>query len=266
MDATTLPGAETAIESETAPPVAARDRLRFALLLGLVLLWVLPSWGLAQVGDAFVRQIGALRTGAAAGIGLLVLVGLAATSFLARTGRGLRAGLAATHAIAATATTVLLATEHPWIPGGARRLDWVPVFAPLAVLAALDAWRGAVDPRHGTLLGWARAFAGLFAAGAFYVADAPIPAGIAAWLGLGGFAAVRVTGAVGVRRTIEALTMVAALIVGAAPQIQSRFVGVELLESGSHGWPEVVWVVLAAILATTGVDGVLRPVPDADAP
>ena len=107
--------------------------------------------------------------------------------------------------------TVLLLLQHPWVPGGALRSAWVPVFAPLALLAALDAWRSAVDPDHGDLLGWARALSGLFAAGAFYVAGAPIPAGVAAWLGLGGFAALRAGSARGVRRVIEALVILGGL-------------------------------------------------------
>lgn len=264
MEATPALSSPTTDLGDVAPPVPARDRLRLILLVILVLVWVLPSWGRAQVGDGFRDQIGALRTGAAAALGLLVLGGLAATSLLARTRTALRAGLAATHAVVAAVMTVLLLLEHPWVPGGALRSAWVPVFAPLALLAALDAWRSAADPQHGDLLGWARALSGLFAAGAFYVAGAPVPAGVAAWLGLGGFAALRAGSARGVRRVIEALVILGGLVAGGAPQIQARFVGVDPLETASHGWPGYVWVVLCAVVATTGVDGVLRPSPDPD--
>ncbi|MGE0193347.1 MAG: hypothetical protein AB7T63_15050 [Planctomycetota bacterium] len=266
MQATQALAGSTAHPDDAAPPVPARDRLRLILLLVLVLVWVLPSWGRAQVGDGFREQIGALRTGAAAALGLLILGGLAATSLLARTRTALRAGLAATHAVVAAVMTVLLLIEHPWVPGGALRSAWVPVFAPLALLAALDAWRSAIDPDHGDLLGWARALSGLFAAGAFYVASAPIPAGVAAWLGLGGFAALRAGSARGVRRVLETLVVLAGLVAGGAPQLQARFVGVDPLEAATHGWPGYVWVVLCAVVATTGVDGVLRPSPDPDLP
>jgi hypothetical protein len=265
QDLTATPDA-TSAALLPALPVRGRDRLRLVLVLGLLALWVLPPWARAQVGDGHSDQIGAVRTGATAALALLVLGGLTATSMAASTLAGLRAGVAVTHALIAAVTTVLLLLEHPWLPGGALRSAWVPVFAPLALLAALDAWRAAVDPDHGDLLAVARTAAGLFAAAALYVADAPIPAGIAAWLGLGGLALVRATTARGARRALEALVLVAALLAGAAPQVQARLVGVDTaLDGTSFGAAGYGWVVLAAILATTGVDGVLRPAHDPDA-
>lgn len=249
-----------------APPVAARDRLRLVLLVIMLVLWVVPTWSTSATGDTYTPRTGALSTGAAAAIALLVLFGLAATSLLARHVRELRIGMAFTHALAAGVVVVLLHAEHPWIPGGALRGAWLPIFLPLALLALLDAWRTWADESHGTALAIARAVAGLFAAGALYVGEAYLPAGLAAWLGISGLVSIRAERPREARRSLEFFVVLAALAAGAAPQIHARVVGLERTLHGTLlGAAGYAWVVLCAIVATTGVDGLVRPLPEDDA-
>ena len=245
-------------------PVRGRDMLRLVLLLALLLLWVIPNWTTARsAGSGYREVIGAVRTGAFAALALVVLWGLSATSLLTRRRRGMRAGMAWTHALTAGLMAALLFVEHPWIPGGDARAAWVPVFAPLALLAALDAWRTQVDLRHGSALALFRALGGIFAAVAFYVAGHPVPAGVAAWLGLSGLAVLGAGNALSNRRRIELLLFLAALVAGAAPHLHDALVlpaDTRYLHSrfGAAGY---AWVILSAVLATAGLDGLLRPSP-----
>lgn len=245
-----------------APPNRVRDRVRLLALLVLVGIWMGPGWVEAEVGDEIRWEKGAVRTGISAALAVIALWGLAATSLASATLRGLRIGAALTDAGIALTTTALLAATHPWIPGGELREAWVPIFGPLALLALLDAlviWKRA---DAGFEVSVVRAGAALFAAGALVASGDWIPAGIAAWLGIAPLMFLKLRTAPQARRSLEAFVLVAAVVAGLAPWIQPNFVGSNPVIGATLRWPQYVWCVTAALVVTTALDGLMRPVDD----
>ncbi len=242
----------------SAPP-PWRDRIRLGALVVLLGLWVLPSWAQAQVGDEYVDESGAIRSGAPAALALLALWGLSATSLAARTLRGLRIGAALTDAVLALTAMGLLVARHPWIPGGEIREAWVPVFGPLALLGVLDAVVVAVRKGFGHEIGVIRAGAALFAAGAFFVEQAWIPAGIAVWLGISPLMFLKLRASHGARRSLEGFILLAGLVAGFAYWIQKLVVGVHPAVGTELTVWVYLWCVIAALVVTTAVDGLMRP-------
>jgi hypothetical protein len=247
------------VATPTAAPVRLRDRLRLVALAGLVVLWVVPDWVEADVGGEYVYEKGAVRTGASAALALLALWGLSATSLAARTLRGLRVGAAWTDAVLAAATTGLLLAEHPWIPGGDIRAAWVPIFAPLALLAVLDALVVRLRRDAGYEISVIRAGAAIFAAGALVFDGSYIPAAVAAWLGVAPLMFLKLSTPSAARRSLEGFVLAAAAVVGFAPWIQKAVVGVHEAIGPELTWPLYLWCVTAALIVTTAVDGVMRP-------
>ncbi|MDA1195156.1 MAG: hypothetical protein O2894_08215 [Planctomycetota bacterium] len=240
-------------------PVASRDRLRLLALLGMVAVWVLPDWVQADVGGVARMESGAVRTGVTAALSLIALWGLATTSLAVRSLRGLRVGTALTDAAIAVTATLLLASRHAWIPGGEMREAWVPIFLPLTLLALLDALVQANPKRVGSTITVIRGGAALFAAIALAVDGRFIPAGIALWLALSAFLFIRHDEAPRARRALEALSLIAAALAGLSPWIQRDLVGTNPTIGPELTWPVYVWCVLAALVVTTALDGVLRP-------
>ena len=248
------------LEETLSVPNRGRDRLRLVALLALVLLWVLPVWVVAQVGDTSVGELGAVRSGVTAALALLALWGLSATSLGARTLSGLRIGGALTDAAIALTTTGLLLVKHPWIPGGALREAWVPIFGPLALLALLDALVTARRRGAGYEISVIRGGAALFAAGALAVNQDWIPAGIALWLGVAPLMFLKLRRPAPARRSLELFILVAAALAGLSPWIQKSLVGVNPAVGGSDlTLPVYGWCVVAALVVTTALDGVMRP-------
>ena len=243
-----------------ARPVVIRDRARLIVLVAMVAIWAVPTWTQAQVGGAMVDQSGGTRTGLLAAAALLSLWGLATTSLAARRLRGLRAGLSLTTALIALATTYLLATNHPWIPGGAMRETWGPVFGCLGLMAAIEAVVALRNALAGPELAWIRALCAFVAAGGLFVAGALLPAGIAAWIAITAVVNARIATAYGARRALEVFALLSAVVAGFAPSLHTRLV--DVAPAVGSALPQYAWVVLAAIVATTAVDGALRPVAD----
>lgn len=244
-------------------PAAGRDRLRLLALLGMVAIWMGPDWVQVDVGGVARFEKGAVRTGVTGALALIALWGLASTSLAARSLRGLRVGTALTDAALALTTALLLLNAHPWIPGGDLREAWVPVFLPLALLALLDAGVHAWRPQAGSQVTAIRGGAALFAALALAAEGSWIPAGIALWLAITALVFVRATAAASARRALEILTLAAGAVAGLAPWLQRDLVGVNQTIGPELTWPVYVWCVLAALVVTTALDGVVRPEADA---
>ena len=258
--------ATTATELPTAPasarvslPASIRDRLRLISLLGMVVLWTVPDWVQVDVDGIARWENGAIRTGVTAALALIALWGLSATSLASRTMRGLRVGTALTDAAIATTTALLLIGGHAWIPGTDLREAWVPVFLPLALLGGLDASVHAMRPDAGSHVTFIRGGAALFAAVALAVEASWIPAGIALWLAISALIFVKRPSAVATRRALELLALTAAVLAGLAPWIQRDLVGVNPTIGAALTWPIYVWCLLAALVVTTALDGVMRP-------
>jgi hypothetical protein len=252
-----------------ATPGRWRDRIRLGALVALVCLWVLPPWAEAQVGDDYVNEVGAVRTGASAALALIALWGLSATSLAARSLRGIRAGAALTDCLIATTVVLLLIVRHPWIPGGEMREAWVPIFGPLALLALLDAAVLRFRENAGFDISIIRAGAAVFAAVALGVDLAWIPAGIALWLAVAPLIFLKTRSPRRARRSLEAFILAAAAVAGFAYWIQKQVVGVHPAVGTELRWPLYLWSVTAALLVTTALDGLTRPddeVPTAPTP
>jgi hypothetical protein len=237
----------------------ARGRLRLLAVLALLVLWAVPTWGTVHGVAGPEAQIGAVRSGAPAAFALIALWGLSATALAARTLRGVRVGAALTDAALAAAMTLLLVLEHPWVPGGEARREWIPVFAPLTLLALLEAAvlrarRG--DAREVAVI---RSGAALFAAASLALADHIVPSAATAWLGLSPLLFFRQVRAVPARRTLEAWILVAGVFAGLAPFLQKTLGLVLPAVEGDLHWPVFLWCVTAALVTTTALDGLLRP-------
>lgn len=240
-------------------PAAGRDRLRLLALLGMVAIWMGPDWVQVDVGGVARWEKGAVRTGSAGALALIALWGLASTSLAARSLQGLRVGTALTDAAMTLTVALLLLTDHPWIPGGDLREAWVPVFLPLALLALLDMGLQAAGRASGSHVTFIRGGAALFASVALAADGSWIPAGIALWLGTSALVFVRATNALAARRALEVLMLAAGVLAGLAPWIQRDLVGVHQAIGAELTWPIYVWCVLAALVVTTALDGVMRP-------
>lgn len=259
-------GPDAALLDAPAAPARGRARLRLGALFALMALWVLPVWATAQVGDQTEAQSGAVRSGAPAAFALVALWGLACTALLARTPRQVRAGAALTDAALALTLTLLLAAEHPWMPGGDARSAWVPVFAPLVLLGALEAFALLARRHDGHEIAVIRAGATLFAAGALYLDGAWLPAAAALWLGLSPLAFLKADGPASARRTLEAWTLLAGALAGLAPWIQKAAVGVAPAIGTDLSVWVYLWCVTAALVVTSALDGVLRAAEEAASP
>ncbi len=257
----TVPPAPVAVEP-VAPPSVLRERIRLGALVVLVCLWVIPTWVTAQSGDDFVDEVGAVRSGAAAALALLALWGLAATSLSAQTVRGLRIGAALTDAVLALTVAGLLVAEHPWIPGGEIREAWVPIFGPLALLAVLDAVVIAMRDEPGYEISVIRSCAALFASGALAIDLRFLPAAIALWLGIAPLIFLKIRTPQRARRSLEAFILIAAAVAGFAPWIQKHLVGANPPVGTELTLPVYLWCVTAALVVTTALDGMTRPLDE----
>jgi len=237
----------------------SRARLRLLAVLAMLVLWVVPTWGTVQGPAGPEPQIGAVRSGATAAFALIALWGLSATALSARTLRGVRIGAALTDAALAGAITLLLVLEHPWVPGGEARREWVPVFAPLALLALLESgvlrWRRG-DAREVAVI---RAGAALVASASLALADSVVPAAATLWLGLSPLLFFRQMRPVPARRTLEGWILGAGVLAGLAPFVHKTLGLVLPAVEGDLHWPVFLWCVTAALVTTTALDGVLRP-------
>lgn len=233
--------------------------MRLVLLLLLAVAWLLP-W--AQVHDAFTggtrSESGAALMGGVGVAALVVLWSLALATLLGRTRRGLLAGEAFGAAALAGATGALLLLGHPWIPGAAKHAQWIPIFLPLAALAALDGATRLASPTTGSEITAVRAAAALFAAGALAADHQALPAGLAAWIGGAPLLFLTGRGGPAARLALEALIATAALAAGFAPTLYRWAAGAEgptrplLLAS-------VAWYALAALVVLTGVSALFAP-------
>jgi hypothetical protein len=245
-------------ESDLSPPVPARGILRLAGLALLVGLWLVP-WADVQGADGSPHpEVGAARTGAAACVALVGLWGLGVTTLVARTRRGLRIGAALTDAGIALAATALLVAEHPWIPGGEIREAWIPIFAPLVLLALLDAavqrWR----PDAGDEVAYVRAGAALIAAGSLAVALSWMPAAVALWLGASPLALAVERRPAACRRILEGLILAGCAAVVLAPTIHGALVGVAE-PVGASELARWGWTVAGVLVLLTALHGLVRP-------
>lgn len=197
-----------------APTLAprARARGRLFLLIAAVGVWCLP-W----IGEA----TGAQRTGAAGALALAGAWGVAAVLLLARTRRDLLLGEAAVSFAVAGLLTVLVATGHPWIVGPERRDLLLPVFGPLALLAALDLSTRARGAAVGVEVPVVRAVAAFLAALAHFVANDRLAAGAALLLALLPAASALPRTARGARRALEGVAFVLAAALFLAPELRA---------------------------------------------
>jgi hypothetical protein len=195
----------------------------------LVVAWALP-WAETRP-DPFRparAESGALRTGAVGALAALAAWGLSVAAYLARTRRGLRIGEAVTSFALAAATGVLVAADHPWIPGGDRRAAWTPIFLPLALLALLDLWaaRRVRESDGGGEVAAIRAGSAAVAALALIVANQPLPAAVATWLCAAAFASLLPRTAWGTRRWHDLLSLAAAVAILFGPDLLRRIASI----------------------------------------
>ncbi len=242
-----------AVQSPAQIAQHARGRIRVALIVLLAGLWVLPQWVEAMVGDKLVDQTGAMRTGAPAALSLVALIALALTCWWARRARALQVGEAFGAFLIAAAMTFLLATDHPWIPGGQLREVWVPIFAPLGALALLDAWYTAKlqTPGHDNAVSRLRGLAACIGAVALAVHGAMLPAVACAWIGLPPLMLDATKRETTSRRITNALFLAAAVAAGLAPSLHDKLVGADPVVGTATTWPVYGWSILCALLATT---------------
>jgi len=255
-DAARDPAVAAAVLAPTLP-VASRARARLVIAALAIAVWMLPWRSDGTTGPEL--------TGAPALLGFAVVWGLAATALLAHTRRGLLVGEAVTSAALAAAMTALVKAPHPWLPPPDRSATCLPIFAPLAALGLLDAVSRLRRPPLGAEVAVIRAVTALLCAGALFVAWDPLPAAVALWLGLSPLAVVGPATARGARRAVEALLLVACIVLFVAPELHPAVVGAgpdvrAEVETGTP-WPFVFWLVAAA-LATLSGRGVLLPEPD----
>ena len=245
------------------PAPAGRHRVSVIAMGFLLAFWVLPLSEMllmivTGVCALYAALRGAERTGAPGALGLLAMWGLGVAALLARSVQSLRVGAALTEALVAAGASVLLVLEHPWIPAGSLHEAWAAVFVPLCLLALLDAWATRADPNAHAVSG-IRAVAAFLAAVCFVVANAWIPAGIAAWLSISPLAFVRVAHYAPAKRLIEMLILLATLAHGASQLVQKELLGIGAPVGSSFNLPMLVWAMAAALVAITAIDGITRP-------
>jgi hypothetical protein len=239
--------------AEPSPPARGRGRFRLLLLVGLGVLWGLPWIGDQRASDV----VGAW--------GLLAFAGAfaaAAAGLLATTRRGLALGETLVGLVLPAAATALIATRHPWFPGGDRRASWVPIFGPLAGLALVDlVVRLRRLPERGEMgreITAIRAASALLAAAALYVALEPLPAVLAGALGLVPAFLHWTRRAANARRVLEALSLLCAVGLLLAPDLQGASVP-RPLTSEVGGLLPYAWRAAAATLVVVGLVGVFAP-------
>lgn len=242
------------------PPAGARLGLRLGLVLALAGAWLAP-WADVQesVTGLAQRETGAARTGAVALGALVMLWGLSLGSLAARSRRGLMATEAFSSAAVAAAVGVLLLAAHPWVLGGEQRARWLPIFLPLAALAALDGWTRLKTPTTGCEITAVRFGAGLFAGLALAADGHALPAALAAWVAVAplGFLLGRTGRAA--RLTVEGLLLVAALAAGLAPALL-RALGQQVREPiGGLFLTAFVWSALCAVVVLTAAAAFVAP-------
>jgi hypothetical protein len=201
------------------PLPSALPGARLVALTVALAAWVLP-WEVAFVDATGPARTlaGPLRTGGAAALAFVAAWGLALTAGTRRGARGLGAGEAATSLALAAVTVLLLATEHPFVPGGERRASWIPIFAPLALLALLDLGVRRARGGAGSEISAVRAGSAAVAALALFVARQPLPFAAALWLALAAGSSLLATER-RQRRAQHALALVAAVAILLGPQI-----------------------------------------------
>lgn len=245
----TAPLAHVRDPDEDTPPAPGRARARYLLaLVGVGLL------GLPFLGDL----TGADRTGAAGALALVASLGLAAVALLGRTRRDLVLGEAIVSFALAGFVTLLVATSHPWIPGPDRRVVLIPIFGPLALLAALDVVTRARGIARGIEVPVVRALAALLAAIAHFVALDAIPAGTALFLAILPAAAAVPSRARDARRALEAAATLAAVALYFGSEIHDAIVPTTLFQAAPTVWAFLHR--LAALgLAVLAAIAILRP-------
>ena len=115
--------------------------------------------------------------------------------------------------------TALAATAHPWIPGPARGAVLLPIFGPLALLAALDFATRASGATAGIEVAVVRAASALVAAIGCALARDGISAGTALFLAILPTVAALPRGARLARRGLEGAAFVAAAVLFLAPEL-----------------------------------------------
>lgn len=241
-------------------PVRSRARARLVVAALAIAVWMLPWRSDGRTGPEL--------TGAPALLAFVAVWGLAATTLLARTRRGLLVGEAVTSAAFAVAMTALVTAPHPWLPPPDRSATCLPIFAPLAALGLLDAASRLRRPPLGAEVAVIRAVTALLCAGALFVAWDPLPAAAAAWLGVAPLAAVGPATARGARRAVEGLLLLACVALFLAPELHPVIAAAgdarADVETGTP-WPFVFWLLVAALAVLAG-RGVLLPEGDATPP
>jgi hypothetical protein len=198
-----------------ASPLAGPRLVALAVCLAT---WVLP-WEVAFVDYAGPARTlaGPVRTGGVAALAFVAAWGLALAAGSRRGLPGLAVGEAATSFALGALVVGLLVAEHPFLPGGDRRESWIPVFAPLACLAALDLGVRLSRPGAGAEITAVRAGSAAVAALALFVAREPLPLGAAAWLALAAGSSL-LSADTARRRGQHALALVAAVAILYAPE------------------------------------------------
>jgi hypothetical protein len=252
--------------ADAVPPPGARLGIRLGLVLALAAAWLAP-W--AEVQEATTgltqRETGAGRTGAVALGALVVLWGLSLGSLAARSRRGLMATEAFSAAAVAAVAGALLIASHPWMEGDANRARWLPIFLPLAALAALDGWMRLKSPATGCEITAVRVAAGLLAASALAADGHALPAALAGWVAVAPLAFLLGRSGHAARLTVEGLLLLAALAAGLAPALL-RAMGQPAREPiGGLFLTAFAWSVLCAVVVLTAAAAFLAP-PEPPAP
>lgn len=251
-----LPGAADA-SGVTVPP-QQRTRTRLVVLALILGLWLLPWWT-AQLenGDTVVVS-GAVVGGALAVTSLLALFGLAITARLSRRIRGIRGGAALVDAGVAALATALLLLEHPWISAGEIREAWSAIFAPLGLLALLDACLIRWHKGHGPEVAAIRAGAAAFAAGTLIIHGSWIPATIALQLCVSPLLLLKARQPRRARQALELVVFASALVHAFAPFVQRNLDPIGRM-TGSYYIPFLAWALLISFVTLLSLDGIVRP-------
>jgi hypothetical protein len=245
---------------EAPPPPGARLGVRLGLVLALAAAWLAPWADVQESGTGLTeRETGAARTGAVALGALVVLWGLSLGSLAAHSRRGLMAAEAFSSAALAAVVGALLLAAHPWVLGDEHRAKWLPIFLPLAALAALDGWTRLRTPATGCEITAVRVAAGLFA-GVALAADGHALAGVlAAWVAVAPLPFLLGRSGHAARLTVEGLVLVAALAAGLAPALL-RAMGHPVREPiGGLFLTAFVWSALCAVVVLTAAAALVAP-------
>jgi hypothetical protein len=256
--------------SPTLPVPRAGAYARLVLVPLLALAWILP-WADASepVRGLVVTQVGATRTGLPGLAALALLWGWSLTAVCARTRAGAQAGEAFSAAGLAAGVSVLLLLEQGWLPTAERGRALLPVFVPLALLAAIDGLLRWTSARRGVApdgsVSAVRVATGVFTAGALVADDAYGPAGLAFAIAAGPLAFLVGTSGSAARRSLDLLLTLGALAAGFAPTLWRLLERVPEPIDGLLP-AAVAWSVLAALVVLTSASGLLAPADEMGAP